>query len=124
MAREGAGPRSPGPWAPPTGFFCAQLNQKNLSLTSRCQLFDQFQDRMSQHAVKLDFLRRVHRKSAPNRRGAHPHGKKTLKVSSTLLLPRLRLRAHLPPVGPRFQTPSSVSTRTLPPRCFLPAPGS
>lgn len=37
---------------------------------------------MSQHAVKLDFLRRVHRKSAPNRRSAHQHAKKTLKVSS------------------------------------------
>lgn len=35
---------------------------------------------MSQHAVKLDFLRRVHRKSAPNRRSAHQHDKKTLKV--------------------------------------------
>lgn len=35
---------------------------------------------MSQHAVKLDFLRRVHRKSAPTRRGAHQHSKKTLKV--------------------------------------------
>lgn len=61
-----------------------QLNQRNLSLTSRCQLFDQFQDRMSQHAVKLDFLRRVHRKSAPNRRSAHQHAKKTLKVSLSL----------------------------------------
>ncbi|KAF3847272.1 hypothetical protein F7725_020300 [Dissostichus mawsoni] len=40
-------------------FFLFQLNQRNLSLSSRCQLFDHFQDRMSQHAVKLDFLRRV-----------------------------------------------------------------
>lgn len=39
---------------------------------------------MSQHAVKLDFLRRVHRKSAPNRRSAHQHNKKTLKVSLSL----------------------------------------
>lgn len=39
---------------------------------------------MSQHAVKLDFLRRVHRKSAPNRRSAHQHPKKTLKVSLSL----------------------------------------
>lgn len=57
-----------------------QLNQRTLSLSSRCQLFDQFQDRMSQHAVKLDFLRRVHRQNAPNRRSAHPHSKKTIKV--------------------------------------------
>ncbi len=57
-----------------------QLNQRNLSLSSRCQLFDQFQDRMSQHAVKLDFLRRVHRQNAPNRRNPHQHNKKTIKV--------------------------------------------
>lgn len=57
----------------------AQLNQRSLSLSSRCQLFDQFQDRMSQHAVKLDFLRRVHRQNAPNRCTTHQH-KKTIKV--------------------------------------------
>lgn len=73
---------------PPEAFFSfhfkclsdVQLNQRTLSLSSRCQLFDQFQDRMSQHAVKLDFLRRVHRQNAPNRRSAHPHSKKTIKV--------------------------------------------
>jgi len=67
------------------GFpFClsdVQLNQRSLSLSSRCQLFDHFQDRMSQHAVKLDFLRRVHRQNAPNRRTTHQHNKKTIKVT-------------------------------------------
>lgn len=62
-----------------------QLNQRSLSLSSRCQLFDQFQDRMSQHAVKLDFLRQVHRQNAPNRRSAHQHSKKTIKVSALLM---------------------------------------
>lgn len=61
-----------------------QLNQRSLSLSSRCQLFDQFQDRVSQHAVKLDFLRRAHRQSAPNRRSARQHHKKTLKVQCRL----------------------------------------
>lgn len=58
----------------------SQLNQRSLSLSSRCQLFDQFQDRMSQHAVKVDFLRRVHRQNAPNRRTSHQHNKRTIKV--------------------------------------------
>lgn len=58
-----------------------QLNQRSLSLSSRCQLFDHFQDRMSQHAVKLDFLRRVHRQNAPNRRTIHHLNKKTIKVA-------------------------------------------
>ncbi|TNN01422.1 hypothetical protein fugu_010804 [Takifugu bimaculatus] len=73
-----------GKWMCPNHVEHLVLNQKNLSLTSRCQLFDQFQDRMSQHAVKLDFLRRVHRKSAPNRRSAHQHNKKTLKVPDAI----------------------------------------
>lgn len=61
-----------------------QLNQRSLSLSSRCQLFDQFQDRMSQHAVKLDFLHRVHRQDAPNRRTTHQRNKKTIKVDVCL----------------------------------------
>ena len=35
---------------------------------------------MSQHAVKVDFLRRVHRQNVPNRRTPHQHNKKTIKV--------------------------------------------
>lgn len=58
-------------------------------MSGRCQLFDQFQDRMSQHAVKVDFLQRVHRLNTPVRRGAHTQLKKTLKVS--LLVPVLLL---------------------------------
>uniref|UniRef100_H3CCX4 PHD finger protein 12 n=1 Tax=Tetraodon nigroviridis TaxID=99883 RepID=H3CCX4_TETNG len=73
-----------GKWMCPNHVEHLVLNQRNLSLTSRCQLFDQFQDRMSQHAVKLDFLRRVHRKSAPKRRSAHQHAKKTLKVPDAI----------------------------------------
>nr|XP_020442114.1 PHD finger protein 12 isoform X2 [Monopterus albus] len=71
-----------GKWMCPNHVEHLVLNQKNLRLSSRCQLFDQFQDRMSQHAVKLDFLRRVHRKNAPIpiRRTTHQHNKKTIKV--------------------------------------------
>ncbi|CAF90895.1 unnamed protein product [Tetraodon nigroviridis] len=89
-----------GKWMCPNHVEHLVLNQRNLSLTSRCQLFDQFQDRMSQHAVKLDFLRRVHRKSAPKRRSAHQHAKKTLKVSRSRLLPPLPPRPHPAALGP------------------------
>uniref|UniRef100_A0A667WKM5 PHD finger protein 12 n=1 Tax=Myripristis murdjan TaxID=586833 RepID=A0A667WKM5_9TELE len=60
-----------GKWMCPNHVEHLVLNQRTLSLSSRCQLFDQFQDRMSQHAVKVDFLRRVHRQNTPNRRTTH-----------------------------------------------------
>ncbi|MBN3319915.1 SEZ6 protein, partial [Atractosteus spatula] len=56
-----------GKWMCPNHIEHLVLNQKNMTLSNRCQLFDQFQDRISQHAVKVDFLRRVHRKYPPNR---------------------------------------------------------
>ncbi|XP_062329213.1 PHD finger protein 12-like [Osmerus eperlanus] len=65
-----------GSWMCPNHMEHLVLNQRNPNLTNRCQLFDQFQDRMSQHAVKVDFLRRVHRQNPPN----HQHRKKTIKV--------------------------------------------
>uniref|UniRef100_A0A665WRT6 PHD finger protein 12 n=1 Tax=Echeneis naucrates TaxID=173247 RepID=A0A665WRT6_ECHNA len=73
-----------GKWMCPNHVEHLVLNQKSLSLSSRCQLFDQFQDRMSQHAVKLDFLRRVHRQNAPNRRSSLQHNKKTIKVPDAI----------------------------------------
>ncbi|XP_026227189.1 PHD finger protein 12 [Anabas testudineus] len=73
-----------GKWMCPNHVEHLVLNQKSLRLSSRCQLFDQFQDRMSQHAVKLDFLRRVHRKNAPNRRTSLLHNKKTIKVPDAI----------------------------------------
>lgn len=71
-------------WMCPNHVEHLALNQRSLSLSSRCQLFDQFQDRMSQHAVKVDFLRRVHRRNAPNRRTTHQHSKKTIKVPDAI----------------------------------------
>ncbi|XP_063763786.1 PHD finger protein 12 isoform X2 [Eleginops maclovinus] len=73
-----------GKWMCPNHVEHLVLNQRNLSLSNRCQLFDHFQDRMSQHAVKLDFLRRVHRQNAPNRRTTHQHNKKTFKVPDAI----------------------------------------
>uniref|UniRef100_A0A3P8QSD1 PHD finger protein 12b n=1 Tax=Astatotilapia calliptera TaxID=8154 RepID=A0A3P8QSD1_ASTCA len=73
-----------GKWMCPNHVEHLVLNQRSLSLSSRCQLFDQFQDRMSQHAVKLDFLRRVHRQNAPNRRTTHQGNKKTIKVPDAI----------------------------------------
>uniref|UniRef100_A0A7N8XYZ6 PHD finger protein 12 n=1 Tax=Mastacembelus armatus TaxID=205130 RepID=A0A7N8XYZ6_9TELE len=73
-----------GKWMCPNHVEHLVLNQKSLSLSSRCQLFDQFQDRMSQHAVKLDFLGRVHRKNLPVRRTSHQHNKKTIKVPDAI----------------------------------------
>uniref|UniRef100_A0A671WXY6 PHD finger protein 12 n=1 Tax=Sparus aurata TaxID=8175 RepID=A0A671WXY6_SPAAU len=73
-----------GKWMCPNHVEHLVLNQRTLSLSSRCQLFDQFQDRMSQHAVKLDFLRRVHRQNLPNRRTTHQHNKKTIKVPDAI----------------------------------------
>ncbi|XP_032363374.1 PHD finger protein 12 [Etheostoma spectabile] len=73
-----------GKWMCPNHVEHLVLNQRSLSLSSRCQLFDHFQDRMSQHAVKLDFLRRVHRQSTPNRRKTHQHNRKTIKVPDAI----------------------------------------
>ncbi|XP_055081917.1 PHD finger protein 12 isoform X1 [Periophthalmus magnuspinnatus] len=72
-----------GKWMCPNHVEHLVLNQRSLSLSRRCQLFDQFQDRMSQHAVKLDFLRRVHRQHAPNRRATHTY-KRTVKVPDAI----------------------------------------
>lgn len=86
-----------GKWMCPNHVEHMVLNQRSLSLSRRCQLFDQFQDRMSQHAVKLDFLRRVHRQHAPNRRTAHQHRKKTIKVPDAI---KSQYRCPPPPVPP------------------------
>nr|XP_006641114.1 PREDICTED: PHD finger protein 12 isoform X1 [Lepisosteus oculatus] len=81
-----------GKWMCPNHIEHLVLNQKNMTLSNRCQLFDQFQDRISQHAVKVDFLRRVHRKYPPNRRGTPSNRKKTLKVPDAI-----KSQYHCPP---------------------------
>ncbi|CAG6007037.1 PHD finger protein 12-like [Menidia menidia] len=73
-----------GKWMCPNHVEHIVLNQRSLSLSRRCQLFDHFQDRMSQHAVKLDFLRRVHWQNAPKRRTLHHQNKRTIKVPDAI----------------------------------------
>uniref|UniRef100_A0A8C2KII5 PHD finger protein 12 n=1 Tax=Cyprinus carpio TaxID=7962 RepID=A0A8C2KII5_CYPCA len=73
-----------GRWMCPNHAEHIVLNQNNVPLSTRCQLFDQFQDRLSQHAVKVDFLRWVHRQHHPNRRGVRHIKKKTLKVPNAI----------------------------------------
>lgn len=62
-------------------LLCPQLNQKNMTLSNRCQVFDRFQDTISQHVVKVDFLNRIHKKHPPNRRMLQSVKRRSLKVS-------------------------------------------
>ncbi|XP_027014498.1 PHD finger protein 12 [Tachysurus fulvidraco] len=73
-----------GRWMCPNHIEHLVLNQRNLTLSNRCQLFDRFQDRISQHAVKVDFLQRIHRQHPPTRRAPHSHGKRTVKVPDAI----------------------------------------
>lgn len=66
-------------------FLLLQLNQKNMTLSNRCRIFDKFQDRISQHAIKIDFLNKIHRKHPPNRRLAKPVKRKNMKVCDILI---------------------------------------
>ncbi|KAI5624483.1 PHD finger protein 12, partial [Silurus asotus] len=73
-----------GRWMCPNHIEHLVLNQRNLTLSNRCQLFDQFQDRISQHAVKVDFLQRIHRQHPPTRRAPHIYSKRTVKVPDAI----------------------------------------
>ncbi|KTF93090.1 hypothetical protein cypCar_00009497 [Cyprinus carpio] len=73
-----------GRWMCPNHIQNLVLNQRTLTLSNRCQLFDQFQDRISQHAVKLDFLQRIHQQHPPTWRSAHANSRKTLKVPDAI----------------------------------------
>ncbi|XP_070290309.1 PHD finger protein 12 isoform X2 [Salvelinus sp. IW2-2015] len=89
-----------GRWMCPNHMEHLVLNQRSLSLTSRCQLLDQFQDRISQHAVKVGFLRRVHRQNPPVRSGVH-HKTKALKVPDAIKSQYKNPPAILAPAGVR-----------------------
>ncbi|KAJ7309090.1 hypothetical protein JRQ81_008404 [Phrynocephalus forsythii] len=69
-----------GRWMCPNHIEHVVLNQKNMTLSNRCRVFDRFQDTISQHVVKVDFLNRVHKKHPPNRRVVHSTKRKGLKV--------------------------------------------
>ncbi|CAB1348055.1 unnamed protein product [Coregonus sp. 'balchen'] len=89
-----------GRWMCPNHIEHLVLNQRSLSFTSRCQLLDQFQDRISQHAVKVDFLRWVHRQNQPVRSGVH-HKTKSLKVPDAIKSQYKNPPAILAPAGVR-----------------------
>ncbi|XP_060541103.1 PHD finger protein 12 isoform X2 [Pantherophis guttatus] len=73
-----------GRWMCPNHIEHVVLNQKNMTLSNRCQVFDRFQDTISQHAVKVDFLNRIHKKHPPNRRVVQSGKRKGLKVPEAI----------------------------------------
>ncbi|KAJ7416410.1 hypothetical protein WISP_71479 [Willisornis vidua] len=73
-----------GRWMCPNHIEHVVLNQKNLTLSNRCRVFDRFQDTISQHVVKVDFLNRVHKKHPPNRRVLQSVKRKGLKVPDAI----------------------------------------
>ncbi|XP_032071721.1 PHD finger protein 12 isoform X2 [Thamnophis elegans] len=73
-----------GRWMCPNHIEHVVLNQKNMTLSNRCQVFDRFQDTISQHAVKVDFLNRIHKKHPPNRRVVQLGKRKGLKVPEAI----------------------------------------
>ncbi|XP_066269714.1 PHD finger protein 12-like [Branchiostoma lanceolatum] len=108
-----------GRWMCPNHAEHAILNQKNLTLTERCEIFNKFNGRISQHAVKIDFLYKIHRKYPPFRR-ERPAKRKTINVPNSikqqyLLPPPLmppppkRLCQAAPPKEPRPTSPSTTA---------------
>ncbi|NXD29572.1 PHF12 protein, partial [Spelaeornis formosus] len=73
-----------GRWMCPNHIEHVVLNQKNLTLSNRCRVFDRFQDTISQHVVKVDFLNRIHKKHPPNRRVLQSVKRKGLKVPDAI----------------------------------------
>lgn len=73
-----------GRWMCPNHIEHVVLNQKNMTLSNRCQVFDRFQDTISQHVVKVDFLNRIHKKHPPNRRMLQSVKRRSLKVPDAI----------------------------------------
>uniref|UniRef100_Q96QT6-3 Isoform 3 of PHD finger protein 12 n=1 Tax=Homo sapiens TaxID=9606 RepID=Q96QT6-3 len=73
-----------GRWMCPNHIEHVVLNQKNMTLSNRCQVFDRFQDTVSQHVVKVDFLNRIHKKHPPNRRVLQSVKRRSLKVPDAI----------------------------------------
>ncbi|KAM9005696.1 PHD finger protein 12 [Sarcophilus harrisii] len=73
-----------GRWMCPNHIEHVVLNQKNMTLSNRCQVFDRFQDTISQHVVKVDFLNRIHKKHPPNRRVLQAVKRRSLKVPDAI----------------------------------------
>lgn len=90
-----------GRWMCPNHVEHLVLNQRSLTLTNRCRLFDQFRDRVSQHAIKLNFLQRIHRLQPPRRRGLRSHNKRMVKVPDAIKSQYECPPMLLPPAGLR-----------------------
>uniref|UniRef100_A0A8D0GKE4 PHD finger protein 12 n=1 Tax=Sphenodon punctatus TaxID=8508 RepID=A0A8D0GKE4_SPHPU len=73
-----------GRWMCPNHIEHVVLNQKNMTLSNRCRVFDRFQDTVSQHVVKVDFLNRIHKKHPPNRRVVQSVKRKGLRVPDAI----------------------------------------
>ncbi|XP_054857605.1 PHD finger protein 12 isoform X3 [Eublepharis macularius] len=73
-----------GRWMCPNHIEHVVLNQKNMTLSNRCRVFDRFQDTISQHVVKVDFLNRIHKKHPPNRRVVQSMKRRGLKVPDAI----------------------------------------
>ncbi|XP_074869836.1 PHD finger protein 12 [Carettochelys insculpta] len=73
-----------GRWMCPNHIEHVVLNQKNMTLSNRCRVFDRFQDTISQHVVKVDFLNRIHKKHPPNRRVVQSVKRRGLKVPDAI----------------------------------------
>uniref|UniRef100_A0A8C8S1M9 PHD finger protein 12 n=1 Tax=Pelusios castaneus TaxID=367368 RepID=A0A8C8S1M9_9SAUR len=73
-----------GRWMCPNHIEHVVLNQKNMTLSNRCRVFDRFQDTISQHVVKVDFLNRIHKKHPPNRRVVQLVKRRGLKVPDAI----------------------------------------
>ncbi|XP_072325681.1 PHD finger protein 12 isoform X3 [Scyliorhinus torazame] len=90
-----------GRWMCPNHIEHVVLNQKNMTLSNRCRIFDKFQDRISQHAIKIDFLNKIHRKHPPNRRHTKPVKRKNMKVPEAIKAQYQYPPPLLPPAGIR-----------------------
>ncbi|XP_070571752.1 PHD finger protein 12-like [Ptychodera flava] len=77
------------------------------SLTERCKLYDKFHGRISQHAIKLEFLKKVHRKYPPNERHK-PQKRKVIKVPQAIKAQYALPPPMLPPPLKSFPTPSKT----------------
>ncbi|KAM5179515.1 PHD finger protein 12 isoform 2-T2 [Mantella aurantiaca] len=90
-----------GRWMCPNHIEHVVLNQKSMTLSNRCQVFDRFQDGISQHAVKLDFLNRIHKLHPPNRRLLPSIRKNTVKVPEAIKAQYETPPELIPPSGIR-----------------------
>uniref|UniRef100_A0A8D2JQ55 PHD finger protein 12 n=1 Tax=Sciurus vulgaris TaxID=55149 RepID=A0A8D2JQ55_SCIVU len=74
-------PRATPLTAMPLGRWMLSESNRTCGGNNRCQVFDRFQDTISQHVVKVDFLNRIHKKHPPNRRVLQSVKRRSLKVS-------------------------------------------